>query len=171
MSAREAGPQQLQLWEAIGKRRGGAVITGKLLRVGGKRGCYSPVYTPRGYILKGGDAALQHIPPGGIFSRGGGHTSASGQVRISVHRQEASTAFIHVADDGKGIPPGQLGHIFERFYQGGARSRDNGGAGIDLIISKALSEARGGTLTATSPGPGRGAVFAPPPPPTIPSRQ
>ena len=41
-----------------------------------------------------------------------------------------------------------------------ARSRDNSGAGISLIISKALIEAHGGTLTATSPGPGRGAVFA-----------
>lgn len=62
---------------------------------------------------------------------------------------------------GEGIPPGQLGHIFERFYRGGAaRSRDNGGAGIGLTISKALIEAHGGTLTATSSGPGRGAVFA-----------
>ena len=41
-----------------------------------------------------------------------------------------------------------------------ARSRDNGGAGIGLTISKALIEAHSGTLTATSPGPGRGAVFA-----------
>ena len=43
---------------------------------------------------------------------------------------------------------------------GAARSRDNGGAGIGLTISKALIEAHGGTLTATSSGPGRGAVFA-----------
>ena len=42
---------------------------------------------------------------------------------------------------------------------GAARSRDNGGAGINLTISKALIEAHGGTLTATSPGPGRGAMF------------
>ena len=89
------------------------------------------------------------------------HTPAGGQVRISVHRQGASTALIHVADDGEGIPPDQLGHIFERFYRGdAARSRDDGGAGIGLTISKALIEAHGGTLTATSPGPGRGAVFA-----------
>ena len=89
------------------------------------------------------------------------HTPAGGQVRISVHRQGASTVLIHVADDGEGIPPDQLGHIFERFYRGdAARSRDNGGAGIGLTISKALIEAHGGTLTATSPGPGRGAVFA-----------
>ena len=116
-----------------------------------------------------GDVALQHIPPGGIFSRGGGHTPAGGQVRISIHRQGAPTALIHVADDGEGIPPGQLGHIFERFYRGGAaRSRDNGGAGIGPIISKALSEAHSGALTTTSSGPGRGAVFAlrlPPSPP------
>ena len=51
---------------------------------------------------------------------------------------------------------------------GAARSRDNGGAGIGLIISKALSEAYSGALTTTSSGPGRGAVFAlrlPPSPP------
>ncbi|WP_250258971.1 HAMP domain-containing sensor histidine kinase [Dermabacter sp. Marseille-Q3180] len=89
------------------------------------------------------------------------HTPTGGQVRISVHRQEASTALIHVADDGEGIPSDQLGHIFERFYRGdAARSRDDGGAGIGLTISKALIEAHGGTLTATSPGPGCGAVFA-----------
>ena len=106
-----------------------------------------------------GDVTLQYIPPWGIFSRDGGHTPAGGQIQISVHRQEASTALIHVANDGEGIPPGQLRHIFEHFYRGGARSRDNDGAGIGLIISKALIEAHSGTLTATSPGPGRGAVF------------
>ena len=42
---------------------------------------------------------------------------------------------------------------------GGAHSRDNGGSGVGLTISKALIEAHSGTLTATSPGPGRGAVF------------
>ena len=78
----------------------------------------SSIYPP-GVYFKGGDAVLQYIPQGGIFSRGGGHTLAGGQVRISVHRQGASTALIHVANDSEGIPPGQLGHIFERFYQGG----------------------------------------------------
>jgi Osmosensitive K+ channel histidine kinase len=117
VSACEAGPQQLQLWEAIGKRWGGAVIMGKLLRVGGMRGCYSSAYTPLGYMLKGGDAVLQYIPPWGIFSRDGGHTPAGGQIQISLHRQEASTALIHVANDGEGIPPGQLRHIFGRFYR------------------------------------------------------
>lgn len=51
VSAREAGPQQLQPWEAIGKRRGGEVIMGKLLRFGGVRRCRSLAYTPWGYIF------------------------------------------------------------------------------------------------------------------------
>ena len=42
---------------------------------------------------------------------------------------------------------------------GAARSMDYGGAGIGLIISKALSEAHSGALTTTSSGPGRGAVL------------
>ena len=37
----------------------------------------SNIYPPRVYF-KGGDAALQHIPPGGIFSRGGGYGSHAG---------------------------------------------------------------------------------------------
>ena len=43
------------------------------------RGYYSPAYTPLGYVLKDGDVALQYIPPGGIFSRGGGHSPHAGQ--------------------------------------------------------------------------------------------
>ena len=82
-----------------------------------------------------------------------------------------STALIHVANDGEGIPPGQLGYIFEHFYRGGAHSRDNDGASIGLIISKALIEAHGGTPTATSPGPGRGAVFTLRPPPLPPDSE
>ena len=70
-------------------------------------------------------------PPGSVMNASSMSTSATciastaptpgagGQVRISVHRQGASTTLIHVANDGEGIPPGQLGHIFERFYRGG----------------------------------------------------
>ena len=53
---------------------------GKLLRVGGMGRYCPPVYTPLGYILKGGDAILQYIPPWGIFSRGGGTALMRGRV-------------------------------------------------------------------------------------------
>ena len=72
VSAREAGPQQLQPWEAIGKRRGGEVIMEKLLRFGGVRRCRPLAYTPRGYIFS--------IPPRGIFSRVEGAALTRGRV-------------------------------------------------------------------------------------------
>ena len=91
--------------------------------------------------------ALRHTPPGG-------------QVSIRVARRGANSVLIEVVDTGGGMTAEQLGHVFERFYRGDtARDRDNGGSGIGLTISRALMEAHGGTLTATSPGPGEGAVF------------
>lgn len=88
------------------------------------------------------------------------HTPQGGQVTISTTQQGASMVLIEVTDTGEGMAPEQLDHIFERFYRGDiARSRDHGGAGIGLTISRALVEAHGGTLTATSTGPGGGSAF------------
>ena len=67
-----------------------------------------------------GDERIIDVHIGNLHRKHGTNTRGrGGQVRISIHRQGASTALIHVADDGEGIPPGQLGHIFERFYRGG----------------------------------------------------
>ena len=67
---------------------------------------------------------------------------------------------ITVTDDGEGIPAEHLAHLFERFYRvDSARDRGHGGSGIGLAIVKALVEAHGGRVHATSDGPGRGAAF------------
>lgn len=88
------------------------------------------------------------------------HTPAGGHVTVHATQQGVSTVVIEVTDTGEGMTPEQLGYIFERFYRGdNARNRDHGGAGIGLTISRALMEAHGGTLTATSPGLGGGATF------------
>lgn len=58
-------------------------------------------------------------------------------------------ARIVVEDDGPGIPPAVLPHLFERFFRGDqARSRAAGGAGLGLAIVKALVEAHHGRVTA-----------------------
>jgi two-component system CheB/CheR fusion protein len=67
---------------------------------------------------------------------------------------------IEVSDTGAGIEPELLPRIFDAFEQGEASvTRRFGGLGLGLAISRALVRAHGGTLTASSEGKGRGAVF------------
>jgi signal transduction histidine kinase len=68
---------------------------------------------------------------------------------------------VRVTDTGGGIAPGDLDLIFERFERRTAPGRPapHRGSGIGLTIARALAHAHGGSLTAHSAGPGRGAVF------------
>lgn len=92
------------------------------------------------------DNALRHTPPGGL-------------VTLAWHEDHGGVA-LSVVDTGDGIPAGQLGHVFERFYRGDtARDREHHGSGIGLTISKAIIEAHDGRLDVWSDGPGAGATF------------
>lgn len=88
------------------------------------------------------------------------HTRPGGHVTVGV-RAGRSGAEISVADDGEGIPTDQLEAVFTRFHRVDAArtSHDGSGAGLGLTIARAIVSEHGGTLTATSPGPGQGATF------------
>lgn len=86
-------------------------------------------------------------------------TPAEGSLRLELERR-AAEAWLRVADDGAGIPPGQLEAIFERFYQvEDHMTRRHGGMGLGLAIVRAIVRAHGGRVWAESEGLGRGATF------------
>ena len=67
---------------------------------------------------------------------------------------------ISVKDEGLGIPADALSHLFQKFYRvDTADRRAIRGTGLGLAISKNIVEAHGGTISATSAGPGKGSIF------------
>jgi signal transduction histidine kinase len=91
--------------------------------------------------------AIKYTPPGGTVGLTLGATDEH--------------ATLVVSDSGIGIAPGDLPHIFDRFWRADpARSRtgERPGVGLGLAITKWIAEAHGGSITVQS-RPGRGSVF------------
>lgn len=87
------------------------------------------------------------------------HTPAGGEVRLTSRTVGDEVAFV-VTDTGEGIAPEHLPYLFYRFYRvDTARSRDRGGSGIGLTVTKALVHSHGGHVSAESAGLGHGATF------------
>jgi PAS domain S-box-containing protein len=86
-------------------------------------------------------------------------TPRGGTVQVSAQRT-ASRVEISVSDNGEGIDPHFLPHIFEPFRQAESpQTRVHGGLGLGLSIVRYIAEAHGGTIAAESEGKGRGATF------------
>ncbi|MGE5231490.1 MAG: sensor histidine kinase [Deltaproteobacteria bacterium] len=88
------------------------------------------------------------------------YTPAGGRVGLSLS-EGADGVTLTVSDTGVGIAPGDLPHIFDRFWRADpARSRtgERAGPGLGLAITKWIAEAHGGTITVQS-RPGRGTLF------------
>ena len=83
------------------------------------------------------------------------HTQSSGRVIISTEKTKLYTK-ITVSDNGEGITPEDLPHIFERFYKGKNSSDES--IGIGLALAKTIIEKSGGIISVTS-SVGKGTTF------------
>jgi two-component system, OmpR family, sensor kinase len=77
--------------------------------------------------------------------------TSEGQGIVLAARTEAGVSIVEVADEGVGIAPNQVDHVFDRFVRlEHGRSRSNGGTGLGLAIVKAIAEAHGGSAELSS---------------------
>jgi signal transduction histidine kinase len=85
-------------------------------------------------------------------------TPCGGHVQVSVLDFE-NTIECHVQDNGIGIAPGFLPHVFDRFQQADTSATTSAGLGLGLYIVRRLVELHGGCIAAYSKGPNLGATF------------
>ena len=92
--------------------------------------------------------ALRHAPVG--------FDGSAGRVTVTARLLEGFVQ-VSVSDNGPGIPAGELGHVFDRFWRGGAARAD--GSGLGLAIARELVRAHGGRIWVDSEA-GQGSRFS-----------
>jgi signal transduction histidine kinase/CheY-like chemotaxis protein len=113
----------------------------------------------RGYFVRADSARLQQVF-WNLLKNAIKFTPSGGHVRITTSNDEAGRLRVAVSDTGIGIEPPALARIFDAFEQGApAITRQFGGLGLGLAISKALIDMHGGSLSASSAGKDRGSTF------------
>lgn len=90
------------------------------------------------------DNAIKYTPSGFVKAS---LTVGGGKISISV------------SDSGLGIPAELIPHLFEEFIRDERVKKEIRGTGLGLFIARKITEAHGGTLTAASPGEGKGSTF------------
>jgi PAS domain S-box-containing protein len=96
---------------------------------------------------------------GNLLNNAAKYTPSGGQLRLRA-RQEDATAVLEISDNGVGIPADMLHKVFLLFTQvGRTLDHSQGGLGIGLYLVRSLIELHGGSVSASSPGPGQGSTF------------
>ena len=94
---------------------------------------------------------------GNVLSNAIHCTEAGGNIVFTAALDNGGGLTITIIDDGIGIDPADLPHVFDRFYRTDqSLSRGIAGTGLGLAITQAIVEAHGGTIAVTSSGLGQG---------------
>ena len=110
------------------------------------------------YRVFGDSARLQQVF-WNLMSNAIKFTPTGGRVVVHI-AADATDVYVHVADNGRGIPSSLLPFVFDRFRQGeGQGAHSQAGLGLGLALVRELVQAHGGNVNAESSGEGRGSVF------------
>lgn len=113
------------------------------------------VTTRLGAVTVFGDAQRLTQVATNLLTNAAKFTGCGGAVSVRVTRA-GNIAALTVEDDGPGIPPDEIGSVFDRFFRG--RNARANGSGIGLAVVAELVAAHGGSVSVTSP-PGQGTAF------------
>lgn len=109
-------------------------------------------------LVRGDAARLQQVV-WNLLSNAIKFTPEAGRVCVVQSRRDNQVR-LSISDNGQGIAPEFLPHVFEAFRQADSSStRSHGGVGLGLSIVKKIVDLHGGTIQAQSVGEGRGATF------------
>lgn len=123
------------------------------------RGHTLKVDLPEEVIRLEGDLTRLSQVLSNLLTNSAKYTPDGGRIWLSAE-VDGKSMRISVRDNGYGIAPGDIGHIFEMFGQLQHPSQDvNKGLGIGLTLAHRLVELHGGKLSATSEGEGKGSTF------------
>jgi signal transduction histidine kinase/ActR/RegA family two-component response regulator len=96
---------------------------------------------------------------GNLLHNAAKFSERASRIWLSAERQ-GTEAVLRIRDEGVGIRPSLLPHIFDLFVQGDrSLERSQGGLGIGLTVVRKLVEMHGGSITASSEGVGKGSEF------------
>lgn len=110
-------------------------------------------------IIDADDARIEQIITN-LLDNAAKFTPAGGRIAIEVERR-GELAEVRVRDEGAGIPPQFLPHVFELFAQAPRPlDRSTGGLGIGLAVVREIAHLHGGRVRAESEGTDRGSCFA-----------
>ncbi|NLD54139.1 MAG: PAS domain-containing sensor histidine kinase [Burkholderiaceae bacterium] len=123
-----------------------------------QRGQQFDILMPPGPIELVGDCVRLQQVFGNLLHNAARYTPPGGRIWLQV-TAEGEEAVVRVEDNGIGIEPETLAHIFDLFAQVHVADTGEGGVGIGLAVVKELVMLHGGTVQATSDGIGRGSTF------------
>lgn len=98
-----------------------------------------------------GNAELLHRAIENVIRNAVKHTPDGGSVTVDVQLDaQGRNLHVSIADQGPGIPKGDLSEIFEPFFRGNEMTNSTDGHGLGLAISRRVAEAHGGTIRASN---------------------